>query len=458
MSISDERGTESFSQLDRSADNRAWRQRLRILLAAALLLRILAAFGVDYYVSNAGRAFLIEGDANGYWELAIHICAGEDYAIYTPPRHVLRVPGFPLLLSGSICLFGNSVLAARLVLAVVGTGCCLLTYWLGEQVCSARTGFWAAAFVALNPIHVGNSILILSETWFAFWMLLSLLTLHRLLCSVANRHCGGGTFAEIGNRRELLNSFLTGILIGATVLVRPGYLPWLAVAMFGVLFLSRQKNWLNLQWISRMCVCVVMATGCLTVMLPWAARNANVTGHWIFTSLWSGPSMYDGLNPLADGSSNMQFFEDDNILASMSEFEMNEYYKRKAIEYAKAHPGRAVSLAVSKVGRYLSPLPNLIKTEGWVVGVVCVVLWVGLFGGVLVGLARCWMDYGGILVTMGPLMLFLLVHMVFVGSVRYRLPLEFPLSVLAAIGWQYVTLRNRTFVNGGHQPPPLIQR
>ncbi len=444
MLTSDDRGAESFSQLDRSADNRTWRPRVRMLLAVALLLRIVAACWVDRYVTNAGRNFLIEGDANGYWELAQQISGGEDYAIYTPPRHVLRVPGFPLLLTISICLFGNSILAARLVLAIVGTGCCLLTYRLGKQICSARTGFWAAAFVALNPIHVGNSVLILSETWFAFWMLLSLLVLHRLLCSVGDRRSADGTFAAIENRRVLLNSFLAGVLIGATVMVRPGYLPWLAAAIFGVLFLTRQKNSPIPTWNSRICVCAVMAVGCLLLMLPWAARNADVTGHWIFTSLWSGPSMYDGLNPQADGSSNMQFFEDDNVLATMSEFEMNEHYKQKAVEYAKANPGRAISLALNKAGRCLSPLPNFSKTGGWVVGVVCVVLWLVLFSGVVVGVARRLADYRGMLVIMGPLLLFLLVHMVLVGSVRYRLPLEFPLSVLAAMGWQYMTLGSRT--------------
>ena len=41
----------------------------------------------------------------------------------------------------------------------------------------------------------------------------------------------------------------------------------------------------------------------------------------------------------------------------------------------------------------------------------------------------------------GPFLQFLLVHMVFVGSIRYRLPLEFPLSILAAHG--LVGLRQR---------------
>jgi hypothetical protein len=33
-----------------------------------------------------------------------------------------------------------------------------------------------------------------------------------------------------------------------------------------------------------------------------------------------------------------------------------------------------------------------------------------------------------------PFVQFLLVHMVFVGSIRYRLPVEFPLTIIAARG------------------------
>ena len=43
----------------------------------------------------------------------------------------------------------------------------------------------------------------------------------------------------------------------------------------------------------------------------------------------------------------------------------------------------------------------------------------------------------------GPFLQFLLVHMVFVGSVRYRLPVEFPLSILAAHGLATIWQRAR---------------
>ena len=98
------------------------------LLLLALGLRVGAAIVIDRHVHSEGRQFLIEGDANGYWELAQKIASGQEYSIYTPPRRVLRTPGFPLLLAASITVFGQSIFAASLVMAFVGTGCCWLTW------------------------------------------------------------------------------------------------------------------------------------------------------------------------------------------------------------------------------------------------------------------------------------------------------------------------------------------
>lgn len=427
-------GTESAAALpiaDDSENAAQWMPFVVLLMAVALVLRVVMAFVVERHVQAAGRPFLIEGDANGYWELAENIATGEDYVIYG--RQVLRVPGFPLLLAASISLFGNSVLAARLVLAVVGAGCCWLTYCLGRQVHTRRIGFWAAMYVAVCPLHVGNSVLILSETLFTFWMLVSLLSLLLLLRCGATARDDADTRANFGS--VFCRALVTGALVGVTVLSRPGFLPWLMISCVGVLILLRRSL------TQRLTVCAGLMLACLLVLLPWAARNATVTGHWVFTSLWSGPSLYDGLNARATGASNMQFFEDDNVMARMSEFEMNEYYTLKSIEFVRANPGRIVSLAFTKAAAFLNPVPNLARSVGWGACVTCVVFWAVLFCSAVAGLvARQW-EPSDLLVLLGPLVLFLLVHMVFVGSVRYRLPVECPLSVLGAIGWHHLVLR-----------------
>ena len=95
------------------------------LLAAAFLLRAGMAFVVQGLLDHHWhRQFVIEGDADGYWRLGKAIAAGEPYAIYQPPRYVLRMPGLPLLLSFPIALTGGNFLAARLLLAGVGAATC----------------------------------------------------------------------------------------------------------------------------------------------------------------------------------------------------------------------------------------------------------------------------------------------------------------------------------------------
>lgn len=410
---------------------------IRPILIVALLARLVAAFCVEQYVSNAGRPFLIEGDANGYWELAKSISAGEDYSVYSPPRYVLRVPGFPLLLSASICLFGQSILAARLILAIVGAACCWLTYLLGKRLADRTVGTAAALYVAVNPIHIGNSVLILSETWFAFWMLLSLLCVVRFFVP---------SNADSSSKRSMMlwQSLLAGALIGITVLVRPGFLPWIGILCLAILVGRKPASTENSRkpwpFKNRILHCAAIVIGCGTIMLPWAIRNYQATGHVVITSLWSGPSLYDGLNPDADGTSDMQFYEDDQVMARMSEFEMNQHYKQKALAFVVQQPWKAISLTVPKAKQYLSPVPNSLSRKGWVIRVGCIAVWSLMLVGLLAGLNSSYTTATCLLLSTGPFLLFLLVHMVFVGSVRYRLPVEFPLAVLAAIGWRELAL------------------
>ncbi|MEJ7594851.1 MAG: glycosyltransferase family 39 protein [Planctomycetaceae bacterium] len=392
------------------------------ILSLALLLRVIAAIGIEQHVTEAGRTFLIEGDANGYWELAQHIAAGEDYSIFQPPRRVLRTPGFPLLLAASIKVFGKSVFAASLVLAVVGTGCCWLTWLLARKLFDEFTAMWAMLLVAVSPLQIGSSVQILSETWFSFGLLVCLLAMARLLKQVPTASCGRIAFTN-------------GILTGLTVLIRPGWLLWAGLSSLLVILFGQMS------FAKRILCGALICGGCFAALLPWAWRNHEVTGHWILTSLWSGPSLYDGLNPNATGASDMNFFDQENVLSTMSEYDMNSHYKQRAIDFVMSNPRRAIELAFLKAGRYLSISLNAAGFSGGVFSVFCVVWDSALFFLILAGALDLRHQPACIGLLSGPFLQFLLVHMVFVGSIRYRLPVEFPLSILAAHG--LVALRQR---------------
>lgn len=415
--------TESEASTDDARVTAQWRPLVLGVLLLALVLRLTAAVVIERHVQQAGRLFFVEGDANGYWDLGKAIASGDEYAIHRPPRRVLRVPGFPLLLAASIRVFGVDIFPARCVLAVIGTGCCWLTWLLGSRLVMQRVGFWAALLMAIHPLQVVNSVLILSENWFTFWMLASLLALVKLIDGPR------GTPEETTslNMALLRRAGITGACLAAAVLVRPGYLPWLAVVAPTILCLMKHT------WMTRLAVTATVLAVFGAVMLPWVVRNHQVTGHWVLTSLWSGPSLYDGLNPDADGGSDMQFIERDNVMATMSEYEMNRHYQQLAWQYARENPGRAISLAGRKLARFLQPVPNALQA-GWVVWGLCGAVSIGFVLLCVEGIRSRLLDPVGLVVLIGPFLLFAAVHMVFVGSLRYRLPAEFPLAILAATG------------------------
>ena len=151
--------------MDRSTRHatHGWNKGLLLTLFVAFALRLGLAFVVEQRVAAAsGSVCLIPGDADGYWELARKIMAGQDYSIYSPPRYALRMPGFPVLLAVSQWLFGESTFAARCLLACVGTITCGLTYWLGRELCDHSTGLLAAIYTASSPTLALFSVLLLS--------------------------------------------------------------------------------------------------------------------------------------------------------------------------------------------------------------------------------------------------------------------------------------------------------
>ncbi len=400
------------------------------ILAGALALRIVAAVAVQHWVEKTpGRLCLIEGDAAGYWKLALHIEHGEDYAVYDPPRFVERMPGFPLVLAGAIKLCGSDLLRIRLLLAVLGTLACGLVYWLGRELVDPTAGLIACFLAAVSPIFIVFSVLLLSETVFAVTLLASLVALTKLAQAPSMALTGRARHRSIGM------ALSAGLLAGLATLVRP---TWLLVApAFSLVYVFTAP-----QPRQRFLLAVVLIAGLALALAPWTIRNYRVTGHFIPTTLWVGPSLYDGLSPQATGESDMWFVETEGWYAQRGnpefEYEADRHYRRAAIEFVHAHPRRVIELALEKLKRFINPFPNAGQFNHWVISVG-----VGLFEMPLlilaaVGLWQSRRERWTWLLAAGPVVYFGLVHMIFIGSVRYRLPAEYALLVLTAVGCRWL--------------------
>ncbi len=396
---------------------RTW---LIAILIVALGWRLLTAYAVQQKVGD--QLCLIAGDAEGYWQLAQRIAAGKDFSFADPPRRVHRMPGFPAVLALSMKLFGESPLAARCLLAVIGTAACGAVYLLGRQLFDERVGLIACGLTAISPVMTGFSVLLLSETVFALTLTLS------LWCAAK--------WLPVESRCPVTWVILTGVSIALATYMRPSWL--LAGPMLAVLVVCLGKPR------SRACLqAAVMLLALFGALLPWAWRNHAVCGHWVFTTLWSGPSLYDGLNPDANGDSNMEFFDRDNLMAKMTEWDVDQHYKAEAWRYAAKNPGHAIELTFRKLWRYWKPWPSAEQFGGVLPALLVFVFFVPVcvlaVHGWWLARKRPW----AWLLTLGPILYFAAIHAVFVGSLRYRLPAEYPLCVLAAVGLSDFVVRRR---------------
>lgn len=427
------------------SSSRKW---LLAILLLALILRVCAACLLQYLLETRwNRDFLIEGDAEGYWILAQKIVAGEDYSIYTPPRYALRMPGFPALLAIPVWLFGPNLFAARLFLAVVDTVACWLVYRLGRQMFDERVGLVAAFLGAISPAMIGFFSTILSETAFAITLLWSLLAGDALRTSLESRE------NPIWSSATVRNCCWLGVALAAGVMMRPSWIlagPIVAV----LLWLTCSRRWSGF-WAG------CLATGIMVLLLlPWGIRNQQVTGHFTLTTFWMGPSLYDGLNPEATGDSNMEFYDRDRLMETMSEYDVDQHYRKAAWSYLFKHPGRGVELAGKKILRYWSPWPNAAQFGAWwmrgglalyTIPIFLLAVW-----GITI-LVRCSGNVRGsgeagllsskiwsVAILAGPVLYFAVIHMFFVSSLRYRLPAEYPLLIPAAFGLLQWRARGKT--------------
>ncbi len=422
-----------------------------VILTVAFLMRSGGALGFHWLLEHRWhRSFVIEGDANGYWQLAQQIADGEEFAIYSPPRQVLRMPGFPLLLAIPIRLSDAPLLWARLMLAAVGTCACGLVCLLGCTLFDARVGVTAMSLAAVSPALVGFAPLILSETLFATGLLLSLIAIAHLLRAEGwlskygeppdTKEAG----ASSGLVRGMLRALIAGLSIGLTCLVRPSWL--LAGPLVGLLVITlapdRRRGAIY---------AVAMIAASLLTLVPWGLRNQRVTGHFVLSTLWMGPSLYDGLNADATGESNMEFYDRDNLMGQgMSEYDVNRHYRNAAWDFVRSQPGRALQLAGIKLWRYIKPWPNASQFAGWLPTLLISAFTLPMYLFAIWGLQTLRRDHWRLLLTLGPLLYFAALHMVFVSSLRYRLPAEYPLLVLSAVGLLTVWRRNAGRLTTSH--------
>jgi 4-amino-4-deoxy-L-arabinose transferase-like glycosyltransferase len=420
------------------------------VLIAALVSRAIAAGVLQSYVDRLRPPRLcVFPDTNYYWLLARAIRQGRPYEIVewgTISFKAMRTPGYPLFLAACQAVFGEWPLGVRLVQAVLGTVSVGLVYLLAlrfERLSApgpdggthGRTASLAAAILAaINPYYVGISELILSETLFIPLLLAS-------VSGMAVLWRGHDEAERLTPAWRALVAFASGAAGGAAILVKPSFalfLPCVLVCWIAAGGFSRDRRMLG----DALRSAVLIAVGVALVMGPWWVRNARTYGRFVATSVWFGASLYDGLNPGATGASDMRFREQGDI-RTLEELEQDATLTRRAVEFARENPGRVLELAVVKFGRYFSPWPNAEEIRSRWLAVASAAVVIPVYCLIIAGLWNRRRDVRATVLLAGPLFYFCAVHLVFVSSIRYRIPGEMVAATLAGMGFRSIEGRIR---------------
>jgi 4-amino-4-deoxy-L-arabinose transferase-like glycosyltransferase len=409
---------------------------LVVVLLAALGVRLAAAC---WWQARLSGRFLF-GDSESYWVLGRAIAHGGPYEYGSPDARVFRAPGYPLLLAPLFVFGGDQppVLAARVLGALLGTMAVAGVGWLAGRLFGPRAGLLAAGIAAIEPGTAATSVMVLSEALFC-----PLMVLHLALWIAAwfsPEPTATGMARDTRRRRWLrAKQWLAagaGLAAGAAALTRPSWLLFTPLAVLLALVADRERK-------RHLHIGAVMLAGLVVAMLPWWIRNYRVIGRFVPTTLQVGTSLYDGWNPQATGASDLgfvaRFFEEEHARPAQGndadaplEYRVDRRMRRAAIAWAAEHSGAALRLAAVKLVRTWNVWPNEKGLSAWPIRLALVATYVPIILLAALGAVRtirrgwpyvlCWL----------PAAYFTLLHTVFVGSIRYRMPAMLTLIVLAA--------------------------
>ncbi|MCX5632766.1 MAG: tetratricopeptide repeat protein [Phycisphaerae bacterium] len=189
---------------------------------------------------------------------------------------------YPFFLSVVYFFSSCSIVAAKVVQAILGSLTCVLAFLLGRKIFNWRTGLVACLLtVFYGPLIFHESDLI-SAGWEALWAV-ALVWL----------------FLKVADKQNIPMYLLLGICGALSALVRPNFLlfflaacGWLGVITY------RSKKQLSFVGIALAAILITF----ILVMLPVGIQNYRVTGHFGVLPASGGINLYIGNNPDFDAA------------------------------------------------------------------------------------------------------------------------------------------------------------
>lgn len=397
----------------RSSVHSFYRYGFIVVFLLALLTR--GGWGVYRATSVEDATRLEFPDERQYWRMAESLRDGNGLVDEFGFR-ATRMPLYPALLAPFTDAEYGALLA-KIWQWIVGALAAVLAGALAFRLIGNSAAWFAGLLVAFDPFLIFFSSLLLTETltltaWLALWLVLA---------------------PHLDSKNSSLDWprwILIGVIAAFCVYTREASLGLVVLAL---LMLVAIRN-------DRLCT-VLGALGAFAIvtiaLLPWALRNSNEIGDLTWLTTRGGVSLYDGVRPGATGASDLVGIQDTREVRALGEVEWNRHFRDAAWSAVQDDPARIAQLALIKLARTWNPVPNVETYQNASIRVISALWIIPLFTFALVGAIIRLVQGGGwrtVLFLLVPALYISVLHSLFVGSVRYRLPAMPMLAVLAAVG------------------------
>lgn len=399
--------------------------RERMLLAAILLLALFLR--VVWVLQMRANPYFGDPqlDQRLFVDWGRAVARGERFGSETLPT----APLYAWFLGLVFALTGGSLLAARLVQAVLGTLAVYFVNRIGRQAFGPVVGLVAALFTATSWVVLYYDGELLRES----------------VVNAANLAGLLATFA-LARRKTITAALVAGLVWGLAALLRQQVLLFVPCLAIWLLAFARVP-------LARV---LLFGAAVFVPIAPVTAYNAVAGGDFVLISAEGGQTLWIANNPEADGLTGftrdtrrdvLGHFEDGRAIAEreagrkLSPSETSSFYVRKTLAFVREQPAAAARLLLRKIGLFLSdwefgnPEEPVFFAERF--APVSRFLPLGFGAALALAVVGLWTSRRGAWARF-PLWGFLLVYagsiLLFLVSARYREPLLPVLFLYSACG------------------------
>lgn len=391
-----------------------------ILLIIVIFLGAALRFGSAYHAEklavNSQYSPFVFPDSINFYDYAINLQEMNEY-VDNNNRHAWRTPGYSALLAAAMQLNITDIWSLRFINIILGCINIILVWLIGLKLFNSKAALLGAFFWAIYPFAIYINGMILADTLAVTAILLIIYFLLRV----------------ISDHEKRLPIILLGASLVLATMVKASFGLLIVPVTFWLLIVT-QKNRLR-------CTCLLLLTFIICIT-PWWIRNYQQFRTFVPFSTMGGFTLYEATGPGADGGPNhgkVKFpagwhrFQK-NIKEGLSIFEpaADKGLYKKSFEIMQSDPERTLKLSLNKIKRTWSPTPNWQGAQQPLYIYAMALSYTPIVFFALLGIIVFRRRWQKVYILFIPLAYLFVVHAVFMGSIRYRLPGIAPLCIIAA--------------------------